>query len=252
MPYSKNLKKIPFVKHCFFTKKDGTSKGIYKSLNCGIGSNDKKNLVRKNLKIVTKNIGCDFKNLIINKQIHSNKIVYIKNSKILKRKSADALITKKTHLGLGILTADCAPILLCDPKKKIIGAIHAGWRGAIKNIIYKTIKKFTFLGSIKKDIIVSIGPCLSKKNYEVGEDFFRLFAKKKKSSKFFKKIKNKRKYLFDLRSFINFEFKKLHIKKIDHIKKDTFADKNNFFSYRRSKKNNEKDYGRCISVIMMT
>jgi len=252
MLYSKNLKKISFIKHSFFTKKGGTSKGIYKSLNCGIGSNDKKNLIKKNLKIVTKSIGCDFKNLIINKQIHSNKIVYIKNSKILKRKSADALITKKTHLGLGILTADCAPILLCDPKKKIIAAIHAGWKGAIKNIIYKTIKKFTFLGSTKKNIIVSVGPCLSQKNYEVGEGFFKFFTKKKKSSKFFKKIKNKRKYLFDLRSFIDSEFKKLDIKKIDHVKRDTFSDKNNFFSYRRSKKNNEKDYGRCISVIMMT
>ena len=151
---------------------------------------------------------------------------------------------------MGVLTADCVPILIFDKKKKIIGAVHAGWKGAYKDIITKTIKKFLKIGSEKKNLIASIGPCISQKNYEVGVNFYKKFLTKQKINKKFFKKKNK-KYLFNLRKFVEYQFIKNNIKNIDHIKQDTFANKKNFYSYRRSLFKKEVDYGRNISIIMI-
>ena len=137
---SKKLQKFKNIKHGFFNNIGGVSSGIYKSLNCGIGSHDKKKNVIKNLKIVSKKIGVK-KNIILLHQLHSNKIFFIK--KIVKRKLlGDGLVTNVKNIAIGILTADCVPILFCDQKKNIIGAAHAGWRGAYKKIGKKMINYF--------------------------------------------------------------------------------------------------------------
>ena len=166
---SKKFQKFKNIKHGFFNNLGGVSSGIYKSLNCGIGSNDNKANVIKNLKIVSKKIDVK-KNIILLHQLHSNKIFFI--NKISKKKLlGDGLVTNVKNIAIGILTADCAPILFCDPKKNIIGAAHAGWRGAYKKIVQKTIKSLKKRGCRAKDLIAIVGPSIAQKNYEVKKDF---------------------------------------------------------------------------------
>jgi len=248
---SNKLSKFNEIKHGFFNRKGGESKGIYKSLNCGMGSLDKNKNVINNIKIVCKKIGVNQKNLITLKQVHSNKFYFIEKNKLNKNKlKGDALITNLKNIALGILTADCAPIFIYDNKKKIISAIHAGWKGAYKGILSKVIKFLLKKGSKLKDLTAIIGPCISKKNYEVKKDFLNKFIKKDKKNKKFFKFKGKKTY-FCLNSYVYSELKILGIKNLEIIKKDTFDQKNNFFSARRSIHNNENDYGRNISIIMI-
>ena len=250
MILSKKLKKFNNIKHGFFSRKGGVSLGIYKSLNCGIGSLDKKKNVLKNLNIVASKIGCSKKKLVLLNQTHSNKFYFIKkNYKFNKKIKADAFITNINKIGISILTADCAPILFYDNKKKIIGAIHAGWRGAYKKIIIKIVKFLIKKGSNLNNLYFVIGPSIAQKNYEVGNEFKKRFLKQDtKNKKFFKYIKNR--ISFSLNDYIKGQLEALGIKNIEIIKKDTYNRKNNFFSSRRSKKN-KHDYGRNISVIMI-
>ena len=164
----------------------------------------------------------------------------------------DAIVSKAKNVGISILTADCAPVLFYDPNKKIIGCAHAGWKGALNGIIQNTVKKFNELNCNNNDLIAVVGPCIKKENYEVKIDFYKKFiSHDKENIDFFKRISDD-KYIFDLRGFINKEIANLNVKNIENIEIDTFAEKELFFSYRRSSFNKEKDYGRCISVILMT
>jgi len=253
MFFSKKLKKFENLKHCFFSRKNGFSKKEYESLNCGLGSGDQKENVLKNLDLVSQKVGCKKELLITLNQTHSDKVVYFENRNLIKNKlPGDAIVTKIKNVGIGILTADCAPILLYDPEKKIIGCIHSGWKGALNGIIKNTIKKFKELGSNVENLFAVVGPCIGKENYEVKIDFYEKFINRnKKYEIFFKKIIHG-KYIFDLRGFLNNKISDLNVKNIENIEMDTFAEKETFFSYRRSCLNNEKDYGRCISVILMT
>ena len=253
MFFSNKLKKIKNLKHCFFSRKGGVSKGIYESLNCGLGSDDEKINVLKNFKLVADKVGCKEERLITLKQTHSNEVIYFENEKSIKNKQpADAIVSKAKNVGFGILTADCAPILFYDPKNKIIGCAHAGWKGALSGIIKNTIRKFNELNTINTDLIAVVGPCIKKENYQVREDFYKKFvSQNKKNITFFEKINND-KYIFDLRGFINNELIYLNIKNIENVNIDTFSEKELFYSCRRSHFNKEKDYGRCISVILMT
>ena len=246
---SKLIEKHKKLSHGFFNNLGGYSNGIYKSLNCGVGSKDNKININKNLKKVCQKIKCSKKNLILLNQIHSNKVFSI-NKTPKKKPLGDALITSKSNLALGILTADCAPIFIIDPKKNIISAIHAGWKGAYKKIIYKTIYKLKKKGSNIKDLHAVVGPCISKQSYEVKKDFLEKFIFQSKKNKRFFTI-HKKKIFFSLNEYILGQLKDIGIKNIEIIKKDTYFYKNNFFSSRRSLKNNFNDYGRNISVIMI-
>jgi YfiH family protein len=249
---SKKLTKFKSIKHGFFNKLGGKSTGIFKSLNCGPGSTDNKKNIQKNLMIVRKKITTQSKKMILLNQIHSNKFHFInKTSKLIKNKfEGDALITNKVNLPIAVLTADCAPILIHDEKAKMIAAIHAGWKGAYKDIITKVISFMIKKGCSPRNITAVIGPCISINSYQVKEDFIKKFIKKdKKNIFFFKKTKNKN--YFNLNKYIHYQLKALNIKKIDIINKDTFVPKNNFFSARRSISRNESNYGRNISVIMI-
>ena len=251
MIVSKKLSKFKEISHGFFNKKGGCSKGIYKSLNCGPGSNDNKKKVIENLKIVKNKINRNSKNIFLLHQIHSSKFVFIdKYSKYQKKKKADAVITDIPKLPIAILTADCAPILIYDKQKKMIGAIHAGWKGVYKGIISKVINFMIKKGCEKKNINAVIGPCIAQKSYYVREDFRGKFLKKDKRNKvFFKKRKNL--ICFDLPKYIESELKLMKITNLDTINIDTFTKKNNFFSARRSLHLNHDDYGRNISLIMI-
>ena len=221
-------------------------------MNCGSGSSGNKKNILKNLKIVSNKINTKSNKIVLLNQVHSNKFYYIsKNSKLNNNKfEGDALITNKRNLPIAVLTADCAPILIYDKDKKMIAAIHAGWKGAYRGIVKKVIKFMIKKNCSPKNITAAIGPCISVNNYEVKEDFKKKFLKKdKKNIIFFKKNKNKN--YFNLNKYIHFQLKSLNIKKIDIVNKDTFNTKNNFFSARRSISRNENDYGRNISIIMI-
>ena len=176
MYFSKNLRNI---KHCFFSRKNGSSKGVYRSLNCGPGSKDKKVNIKKNLNKISKFLNIKSNYLKLMHQEHSSRIIQINKNNVMKKKFySDALITKLNKIGLGVLTADCVPILLYDRPNQIIGCIHAGWKGAFKDIIKKTVIKIKKVSVKKNNISAAVGPCIGKKNYEVGVKFKIMFLKK--------------------------------------------------------------------------
>ena len=250
---SKKLSKYVKIKHSFFSKKNGFSKGIYKSLNCGLGSKDINKNINKNLNKVKKKIKA--RRLFLVNQIHSNKIILLKkipiNTKKYKVASADGIFTSLKNIGIGILSADCAPILIFDKQQKYICCIHAGWKGAHKNIISKAINLFNENKVSNKNILICIGPCISEKSYEVKKSFYKKIIKNKTCYKNFF-IFYKSKIFFNLRLYIKSKILETGVKKncIFNISKDTFANSSLFYSYRRSILNKEKDYGRNISTII--
>ena len=248
---SKRLSKIKNLNHGFFNSIGGKSTNIYKSLNCGPGSKDLQSNIKKNLEIVKKKINKTSRNIFLLHQIHSNKFVYIDSKYRSKIKpKGDAIITNQKNVPIAVLTADCVPVLICDNEKKIIAAIHAGWKGAYKGIISKVINFMIKKGCKIENINAAIGPSISVKNYEVQEDFKKKFIKKdKKNQKYFKNKKNK--LYFDLTKYIHALLLENKIMNIDNLKVDTFDIKNKFFSARRALKLKHNDYGRNISIIML-
>jgi len=249
---SKKLFKQDRIRHGFFNRNGGKSKGIYKGLNCGLGSKDKISCVRSNLKIVKNKISKKSKDIFLLHQVHSNDFIFIdQNYKFNKKKiKADAIITNQKNLPIAVLTADCVPVLLYDKKKNIIAAIHVGWKGAFKNIIKKVISFMLSKGCKRKFITAAIGPCIRQRSYNVKDDFKKKFIKKDKKNRIFFKIKKDIIY-FDLPGFVNSQLKSNKIRNIDIINIDTFDKKNNFFSARRSIRLKHDDYGRNISIIMI-
>jgi YfiH family protein len=249
MYFSKKFSEFNNIKHCFFSKKGGVSKDIYSSLNCGLGSNDEKNNVLNNLAIVSKKMGVSKNNLLSMNQTHSNKVVIInENNKNVRRINADALITKIKNITISVLTADCVPILIYDEVNHIVACIHAGWRGAVNGIIKNTFDEIINMSKNNK-IYVVVGPCIGVKSYEVDKEFYNQFIKENKKNKIFFFHHKKRKFLFDLRKYVNFKIKEFDIEHLENIDFDTYVEKENFFSFRRSRQLGEKDYGRCISTI---
>ena len=249
---SKKLLKQKGISHGFFNRNGGKSNGIYKSLNCGPGSKDKKYKIIKNLKIVKKKIGKKSKDVFLLHQFHSNKFYYLKENFKFNRKKikADAIITDQRKIPIAVLTADCVPILLHDNERNMIAAVHAGWKGAYKGIIKKVIKFMLMKGCKNNSITAVIGPCIQQKSYNVGKDFKRKFINKNERNRiFFKRKKNI--IYFNLPDFIKSQLKSNKITNIEVIKIDTFIKKNNFFSARRSLKLKHDDYGRNISIIMI-
>jgi hypothetical protein len=194
-------------------------------------------------------MGVKKKQLILMSQSHSNEVIEIKKSNYNKKISCDAMITRVKGLSLGVLTADCVPIIIYDLKNDIIGCIHAGWKGALSGIIKNTVKKLKKLNS-DNILFASVGPCIGKESYEIDLNFYKKFIlRSKKNKKYFSKIKKDKRF-FDLRSFVADKLKELKVK-VDHVNHNTFKEKSNFFSYRRSCKLKQIDYGRCISVIRL-
>ena len=249
---SKRLLDEKKISHGFFNRNGGKSSGIYKSLNCGPGSSDKKSKIKQNLRIVKNKICKKSKDIFLLNQIHSNKLIFIdKNFKFNKKRiKADAVITNQRKIPIAVLTADCVPILLYDNKKNIIAAIHAGWKGAYRGIIKNVINFMLKKGCKEKNIYAVIGPCIGKTNYNVKDDFKKKFLKKDKKNKiFFSNKKNK--IHFDLSNYVKSQLLFNKITNIDMKNIDTFNKKNNFFSARRSLRSKHDDYGRNISIIMI-
>ncbi len=239
--------------HSFFTREGGVSRGIYSGLNCGLGSKDDITAVTENRRLAALSLsGGKISELNSLAQVHGTKVVEFpfpgdKKSQI----EGDAAVTNQPGIILSILTADCAPVLLADEHKGVIGACHAGWRGALSGIIERTVLAMEALGSNRKKISAVIGPCISAHSYKVGIDLRDRFTAMDPWNAIFFIPNAPEKYLFDLSGFIKLQLNRSNVRMVTSIDSDTFSKSETFFSYRRSLINGDPDYGRMISAIML-
>ena len=243
----------PRIRHLFCTREGGVSSGVYSSLNCGFSSADDVENVRTNRDIALGQLEIPGARLVTSKQVHSAKAVYVGMPLEETAPEADGLVTNKPGLVLGIITADCAPILLADSNTGVIGAAHAGWRGALGGIIESTVKLMCDYGAIIENINCAIGPCIGKESYEVGAEFMDKFIEHSNdNNKFFKPASISGKFFFDLSSYTFCRLEATGVSQISQLDFDTCSDQDRFFSYRRYMVNSEEDFGRGISLIGIT
>lgn len=242
------------ISHGFFTRQGGVSEGIYGSLNCGPGSKDQPDLVVENRSRAMSALNLDAEDLRTIYQVHSADVIVIKDMQAMREKpKADAMVTNLPGLALGILTADCVPILFSDPNQRIIGAAHSGWKGALANIGKSTIDAMIDLGAKKADIKAAIGPAISQNSYEVGPEFPDPFiAKDSQAEKYFIPSVKSGHFMFALKEFVRDRLIETGIETVHMLKNDTCAEEPLFFSYRRMTKKGEADYGRQLSAIALT
>lgn len=246
------LDNIPWVRHGFFTRLGGYSDGIYGSLNCGLGSGDDPAHIRANRSAVAKSLGVAPENFMTVHQVHSAKALIVNEASWPEGKApeGDAMVTEKPGIAIAVLTADCAPVLFADRKKKIIGAAHAGWRGAFSGVLEATIHQMVARGSKLEDISAAIGPCIGPQSYEVSESFRTPFLEQDAAhAEFFRAAQKTGHLIFDLPGYVAGRLSKAGITQIHDTRQDTLPDEETFFSYRRTCQRGEKDYGRQASVI---
>jgi polyphenol oxidase len=247
------LSAVVGLRHGFFSRRGGVSDGLYNSLNCGFGSSDNPANVTINRARALIALGAQPGNLVTTYQVHSPIAVCVKRPwNEDKAPEADAMVTDQPGVTLGILTADCAPILLVDETNGVIGAAHSGWRGALTGILEATIEAMTNLGAQPTRIAAAIGPCIGFDSYEVGREFPDPFlAENQADAVYFRDAPRSDHFLFDLAGYVARRMHSAGITSIDHLNCDTFAEEASFFSYRRALHRDEEDYGRLISAISL-
>ncbi|GJL94100.1 MAG: laccase domain protein [Hyphococcus sp.] len=247
----------PCITHGFFSRAGGVSKGIYKSLNTGPGSNDDPDHIRENRRRCAEALGVGNEHLLTAYQIHSADVVHVetlwpKKENTPSPPKSDALVTATPGIALGILTADCMPWLFVDPTNKIIGAAHAGWRGALGGILENTVSAMVRLGAKPENICAALGPSLRQENFEVGQDLVDAFTTKYASAQhFFAPGKSADKRQFDLAGFGARRLRESGVTKIDDVGQCTLGRASEYFSYRASRQQGEPDYGRNLSAIAL-
>lgn len=248
-----SLSAIPHIRHGFFTRQGGISDGIYASLNCGPGSGDIVGKVMENRARVAKALGQGPTSLVTCHQIHSPNVKTVGAPWEHKdAPQADAMVTGTPGITLGILTADCLPILFADTKTKVIGAAHAGWKGAFDGVIEAALEGMRNLGAHLPDIQASIGPGIAQASYEVGPEFYARFVQQDiANSEFFKDAPRHGHHLFDLKAYCAMRLKKAGLSHINILANDTCLEEDAFFSFRRATLRKEPSYGRQISAIVM-
>ncbi len=247
------LRDLPGLVHGFSTREGGVSAGIYASLNCGVGSKDNQEHVAENRTRFAGQLGTTPENLVSLYQVHSPDVVVVEEPWArTDAPKADALVTSRAGLALGVLSADCVPVLFADHESKIVGAAHAGWRGALSGVLEATIDAMVHLGAERGRISTCIGPAISQQVYEVGNEFRENFLEEdSKSSGFFHQKNGQERPHFDLKGYVATRLKTAGAGNVDDLKLCTYRDTKRFFSYRRSCHRNEADYGRQISAIMI-
>ncbi len=238
------------MRHGFFTRKGGASSGIFQGLNCGPGSTDLTGAVVINRNRVAESLGLAPGALVSLHQIHSAKVVTLTDP-AADRPQADGMVTATPGIGLGILTADCQPVLFADPVGQVIGAAHAGWRGARDGVLEATVDAMEALGAKRENIAAVIGPTISQPSYEVGPEFFENFTDDDPvSARFFINDKGGR-YLFDLPGYGLHRLRQAGVGHAEWTRHCTYRDPDRFYSFRRTTHAGEADYGRLISVIRL-
>lgn len=239
------------ISHGFFTRKGGVSEGIYDSLNVGLGSDDKQDMVATNRQLICQALGAEAEQLATVSQIHSADVAFVEQPMTEDRPRADALVTNMPGLAIGILTADCGPVLFADADAGVIGAAHAGWKGAMGGVLENTVLKMIELGARRENITATLGPCISQGNYEVGPEYLSRFLNADMSNnRYFVPSKKEGHSMFDLTSYVVTQLTNSGII-ADSVNLCTYQDENRFYSYRRSIHKNQQDYGRQISAIML-
>lgn len=247
-----SLTSLPGIAHGFFTRRGGASSGIYATLNCGMGSRDDAAAVSENRARVIAYLGA--RHLLSAHQVHGTTAVAVSRPwPASDRPKADAMVTTTPGLALGVLTADCAPLLLADPEAKVVAAAHAGWRGALAGIAETTIAAMEKLGARRERIAAAIGPCIGAAAYEVGPEFEAEFVQKDAANaRFFRRVSGGIRPHFDLAGYLAQQLRQAGVADPAVIGACTYARSEDFFSYRRSRVLGEPDYGRQISAIVLT
>ncbi len=242
------------IRHAFFTREGGISEGIYQSLNCGYGSNDDRTAVTENRRRAAEYLGSSHEDIATAHQVHSAKALVI-NAPFGPDgpPQADALVTQTPGLAIGVLAADCTPVLFADQQAKVVGAAHAGWRGASSGILEATLEVMEAVGAKRNRIYAAIGPTIHQPNYEVGPEFEAEFLKRDTNNqRFFVRYSEGGNPFFDLPGFCYARLQAASVRFIDNIAQCTYENDSLFFSYRRKTHGSEPDYGRQISAIAIS
>lgn len=243
--------KLAPMRHGFFTRKGGASSGVFSGLNCGQGSSDQSEIVAHNRGRVAQALDLEHDALVSVHQVHSPDVAHV-IAPFSEKPKADAMVTASQGLGLAILTADCQPVLFADKKAGVIGAAHAGWKGAQAGVLEATVDAMEALGANATNIAAVIGPCISQKAYEVGQEFFEQFTDTDpETRRFFINGASSDKYLFDLPAFGLSRLRARGVGYATWTGHCTYSDEARFYSYRRTTHRGEKDYGRLVSVIRL-
>jgi YfiH family protein len=251
--HSSKLSALSRVRHAFFTRDGGVSEGVYKSLNGGQGSRDDAAHVKENRRRMAAALDAPDGVIITAFQTHSpTAVAATKPWTRAEAPRADAIATNTARLAIGVTVADCGPILLADGQAGVVGAAHAGWRGALDGVLEAVVAKMEELGATRSNIAAAIGPLIRQPSYEVGPEFvLRFHDADKRYSRFFVRSARDGHALFDLPGFIAERLKEAGVRAIDDLGLDTYADEARFFSYRRTTHRKEADYGRLIAAIAL-
>jgi YfiH family protein len=247
------LEQLNHIEHGFFTREGGVSSGIYASLNCGLGSDDDKGAVTENRARIARDMGVLPDSLLTVHQIHSANVVHVTEPWTpATAPQADGMVTDRAGIALGVLAADCTPVLFADAQSRIIGACHAGWKGAFTGILEATIEAMTKLGAKRDAITAAIGPCISRDAYEVGPEFRDRFLEADAANHvWFTPSARDGHVMFDLTAYVAHRLNAANIGTVERLNLCTYADEQKFFSYRRTTHRGELDYGRQMSVIAL-
>ncbi len=244
---------IPGVRHAFFTREGGVSPGLYAGLNGGLGSNDDAENVRENRRRMAEHLGVPANQLLSAHQVHSPDVVVATGPwQGPLRPKADAIVTRTENLAIAVTAADCGPVLFVDPNARVIGAAHAGWKGALTGILESTIQAMEKLGADRNSTIAAIGPLIRQHSYEVGSEFVaRFIDADAQNAVFFIPAEHEGHAMFDLAAFIRRRLENAGVLMIDDLGIDTYSDER-FYSYRRSVHRKEPDYGRHVHAITLS
>jgi hypothetical protein len=251
---AKTLSKLPGLRHAFFTREGGVSSGVYGTLNGGTGSNDAPDKIAENRARMAAALGVAPSHFVTAHQIHSPDVVVAEAPWPGEaRPRADAIVTRTPKLAIGVSTADCGPLLFADSAAGVVGAAHAGWRGALTGVIEATVAAMEKLGAKRARIAAALGPTIRQPNYEVGAEFVARFtAADPANARFFASAAREGHAMFDLTGYIAERVHRAGIDDFEDLSFDTYAEPARFFSYRRMTKMGEADYGRHINAIALT
>ena len=241
------------IRHAFFTREGGVSQGLFASLNCGFGSRDDPAKVEENRAIAAARLALPVERLVTCHQVHGIATVTVERPwERAANPRADGMVTAVPGIALGVLAADCAPVLFADPEARIIGAAHGGWRGALAGVMEATVAAMAALGARPERVRAGIGPCIAQPSYEVGPEFAAAFAAADRGSGgFFEPAPREGHFLFDLGGYIAHRLARLGLAAVERAPHDTAAEEALFFSYRRACLRGEPDYGRGLAAIAL-